>query len=318
MPKSKIIKELVDGSVSMETSLNRLYLLAHDVGQTDLMEWAQKEIKGYGEEDVLPDYRITKSYSFIYSGINGRLQVKNVPLPTGFIKAEFLEAASEVKVYDGIIYVEKLASAGETLYRDMTTLASQVLTLSHGTIQCTQIQQEISCSLFQSICSNVRERIINELLALEKQFGSLDKLEIQSDYDPSNVYYWNNIHPRICNVAKELFENEFYDSAAEKAIKEVETCLREMFGELKPGAKEPSRINDIIGALLSENGAYKHCDISMQSGQDFCRGFRQICEGMFAAYRNPNAHRNITMQKREAFERITLASMIMYVLKPIT
>lgn len=181
-----------------------------------------------------------------------------------------------------------------------------------------QIQQEISCSLYQSICSIVRERIIIELLSLEKQFGSLDKLEIQNDYDPSNVYYWNNIHPRISNIAKELFENEFYDSAAEKAIKEVETCLREMFGELKNGAKEPGKINDIIGALLSENGAYKYFESTTQSGQDFCRGFKQICEGTFAAYRNPNAHKNITIQKREAFERITLASMIMYVLKPVT
>ena len=316
MPKSKIIKELVDRSVSIETSLNRLFLLASDVGQTDLMEWTQKEIRGYDKGDVLPSYRISKSYSFIYSGFNGNTQVKNVPLPTGYIKEDFLEAASDVQVYDGIVYIEKLASDGNILCRDVTTLANQVFALSNGSIRCVQIQQEISYSLYQSICSNVRLKIINELLALEKQFGSLDQLEIQNDYDPSNVFYWNNIHPQIRKVAKELFDGEFYDSAVDKAIKEIETCLRELFGVLKEDSKEPSKINDVIGALLSENGAYKYCDTTTQCGLNFCRGFKQICEGLFAAYRNPTAHRNVNLHKREAFERIAFVSMIMYVLRP--
>ena len=57
MPKSKIIKDNADGKADLETSLNRLYLLASDVDNTDLMEWAEKELTGYDSADDIPEYR---------------------------------------------------------------------------------------------------------------------------------------------------------------------------------------------------------------------------------------------------------------------
>ena len=57
-------------------------------------------------------------------------------------------------------------------------------------------------------------------------------------------------------------------------MKEVETRLRELFIEFKPGEAEPSKIGNIIGALLSENGAYQFVDISTPSGKDYRRGIQ--------------------------------------------
>lgn len=76
----------------------------------------------------------------------------------------------------------------------------------------------------------------------------------------------------------------------------------------------PSKIGDIIGALLSENGAYHFADTSTTSGKDYRRGIQSLFEGMFAAYRNPSAHENIEYSRREAEEQIMLASQLMYVL----
>ncbi len=94
----------------------------------------------------------------------------------------------------------------------------------------------------------------------------------------------------------------------------METRLRELFQELKPNAVVPAKVGDIIGALLTENGAYHFADLSTVSGKDYCRGIQFLFEGIFAAYRNPSAHKNIPCTKRESIEQIMLASQLMYIL----
>lgn len=132
--------------------------------------------------------------------------------------------------------------------------------------------------------------------------------------EPVDMAIWREIHPRIAGISQGLFCDGYYDSAAEKAVKEVESRLRELFQTLKPGVTVPAKVGDIIGALLSENGAYHFVDLSTVSGKDYRRGIQSLFEGIFAAYRNPSAHKNLPCSKRESIEQIMLASQLMYVL----
>lgn len=132
--------------------------------------------------------------------------------------------------------------------------------------------------------------------------------------EPANSALWIEIHPRIVTVSRNEFDDQHYDSAAGKAIKEVEVRLRELFRQVKPDQKEPRAVVDCIGALLGENGALKLADCSTESGKNYTRGVKAIFEGAFAAYRNPQMHGNIPYTRRESFEQIVLASQMMYVL----
>ena len=132
--------------------------------------------------------------------------------------------------------------------------------------------------------------------------------------EPVNNAIWTGIHPRIVAVSKNEFNDQYYDSAAAKAIKEVETRLRELFREIKPGQKEPRDVGACIGALLGENGALNVADSSTESGKNYIRGTKLIFEGAFAAYRNPEMHGNIPYTRRASYEQIVLASQMMYIL----
>lgn len=145
-------------------------------------------------------------------------------------------------------------------------------------------------------------------------FGELYIIISHIIQEPVDTAVWREIHPRIVAISKELFCDGYYDSAAEKAIKEAETRLRELFQLLKPGVTVPTKVGDIIGALLTENGTYHFADLSTASGKDYRRGIQSIFEGTFAAYRNPSAHENLSCTKREAMEQVMLASQLMYVL----
>lgn len=145
-------------------------------------------------------------------------------------------------------------------------------------------------------------------------FGALVLIERQLSSEPINMQFWSHIHPRIRNISFSLYADGHFASAAEKAVKEVEDRLRELFRELKPNSVEPSRVGDIIGALLSENGAYHFTDTTTVSGKDYRRGIQSIFEGALTAYRNPEAHKNLPRSQRESLEEIVLASQLMYVL----
>lgn len=141
-------------------------------------------------------------------------------------------------------------------------------------------------------------------------FGELVIIIRHIEAEPVVVQFWSAIHPRIVNVSHELYVDGHYSTAAEKAVKEVESRLREKFLELKTDAAVPAKIGDVIGALMSENGTFKFCD----TGMDYRRGIQSLFEGIMAAYRNPAAHANLQYEKREAMEQIMLASQLMYVL----
>lgn len=145
-------------------------------------------------------------------------------------------------------------------------------------------------------------------------FGELFIIIHHVVQEPVDMAIWREIHPRIAGICQGLFCDGYYDSAAEKAAKEVESRLRELFQELKPNAVVPTKVGDIIGALLTENGAYHFADLSTASGKDYRRGIQSLFEGIFAAYRNPSAHKNLSCTKRESIEQIMLASQLMYVL----
>ena len=141
-------------------------------------------------------------------------------------------------------------------------------------------------------------------------FGELFIIIHYIAQEPTNMAVWHDVHPRIVEISQGLFCDGYYDSAAEKAVKEVESRLRELFQILKPDTKVPAKVGEIIGALLSENGAYHFVDLSTDSGKNYRRGIQSLFEGIFAAYRNPSAHTNLSCTKRESIEQIMLASQL--------
>ena len=77
-------------------------------------------------------------------------------------------------------------------------------------------------------------------------FGELVVIVRHIEAEPVVVQFWAEIHPRIVNVSRELYADGHCSTAAEKAVKEVESRLREKFSELKPGTTVPSKIGDVI------------------------------------------------------------------------
>lgn len=202
MPKSQIIKDIVEDNVSLEKSLTRLLVLAKDVKNKQLAQWAENELNGYKKTDEVPDYRHVKSSVIQYNGFNGNFQVQNISLPTGWIRPEIMKSISAVTIYDGIRNIEDIASSQNGAYRDYTELAGEIGAATNNEVICTSIRQMLVPSIYQRICAEVKNKMIHILMELEKAFGSLDTLGVNiSDKRPVQVEAINDkLNRTILNI----------------------------------------------------------------------------------------------------------------------
>ena len=203
----------------------------------------------------------------------------NVTLQPGLLSEETWKIISDVKIGESVKSIAEQVASGSNIKRDLGILIEEVFERSGGEIQCTSIYQTVPLSFYRGILSNIKQKIIRELHKLEQEHSCLDSLEIQSDDDPENIAFWNNINERIKRQSKDLYTQCFFKNAAQSAAQEVETRLREKFRELKNASIDPPGIEEVIGGLLSENGAYRCCATESKDGLNFCVGFDKLVRG---------------------------------------
>ena len=180
MAKSKIIKELANKEISLEVDFNRLLIIASDIGNTDLIDWATNELNGYSNDSKIPKYREGKMGHIVYSGINGRLQVNNQPLPLSVFDKEILDYI-KVNYFDqDIATIERFAFGdnGE-IGLELTELAGNVY--KNSSIQCISISMKFPKEMFLGILSAIRTKLLKIFIELDRDFGCLDNLDIDTN-----------------------------------------------------------------------------------------------------------------------------------------
>ena len=180
MAKSKIIKELANNEITMEVALNRLLIIASDLNNEDLADWASAELHGYCKDMDLPAYRQKKSTHFIYSGINGNFQVNNQPFTYLEILAEHDATLFDVPIMDSVSALQDFVDNYEkrTYCRNYTWMNGYVYEKTG--IMCTSIIQHVPINFLQNILSDIKTRLLRVLIKLDKEYGCLDDLDIDT------------------------------------------------------------------------------------------------------------------------------------------
>ncbi len=189
MAKSKIIKELANKEVSLEVAFNRLLIIASDLNNDDLVNWATNELNGYSKDSKVPKYREGKMGHIVYSGINGRMQVNNQPLPLSIFDKELLDYI-RINYFDqDIATIEQFAFGDNgNIGLDLTDLAGIVY--KKTSIQCIKISMQFPKEIFIGLLSTIRTKLLKVFIELDKEFGCLDDLDI--DTNVKNLKEINN------------------------------------------------------------------------------------------------------------------------------
>lgn len=180
MAKSKIIKELANNQISMEVALQRLLIIASDLDNEELSAWAEAELRGYSQTDTLPEYRNIQSIHFIYSGINGSFKVTNCPFTFTSVLEDILSDIYNVPIMDSVSSLQNFVDNPDkqSYRRDFSMLNG--LVLQRTGIQCTSIYQTVPLNFLQNILSQIKTILMNIFLKLDKEYGCLDNLDVDT------------------------------------------------------------------------------------------------------------------------------------------
>ena len=180
MAKSKILKELANNEVTLEVALKRLMVIATDINNIELKNWASKELRGYGDNDELPSYRHIASGNIVYSGINGGFQVTRAPLPFTAFPTECRDLLLKpLEVRDSIAKIEIAASQKEAVSIDLTFFA-QILYKAQG-VRAYSIDNLYDPMQFKGILDDLATSLLEIYIVLDKELGNLDELDVKTE-----------------------------------------------------------------------------------------------------------------------------------------
>jgi len=167
---SDIINELVDTDRTVSAPLLKTKVLAHRTKNEELGDWASKELSGYLQYDELPSYRQRKG-KVVGTFINGNMKYTNQPLPTG-------------NFFQSITALEELISADSEEPLQMGFSAEIVSMITHEMremdnpyFQVINAKTIIAPSVVTEIVAIVRSKLLDFMLKIDTEFGSLTEIE---------------------------------------------------------------------------------------------------------------------------------------------
>lgn len=187
MPKSKIIKELANGTVDTLTALKRTKVLLSEFNNAELNKWISYEIIGYPEEVEIPDYRIVRGNlmgSYFKGSMASHMTWNHVSIPLGKMPKDLKDALLTVYFKEGVEALKQVAEKCDTSDKSMckpvdADFFPAIAQYNNDPYMIiTSASVEIANQCIHNVFSTVENRLLDVLLLLEKEFGILDELDI--------------------------------------------------------------------------------------------------------------------------------------------
>lgn len=160
---------VIDPAADLASVLLKLRLLAAKLGNHPLEEWVRYESEGYPPDIPVPAYRrVGVSYRGTFS--DGITTMKNAPIPPLLIAEHANDAWNGRDLRESVAGIAQLAQSTEkgTLYISAANLIVLLQGHVYEGMACHSVTGTISASALTEIISNVRNRILNLTVELER------------------------------------------------------------------------------------------------------------------------------------------------------
>lgn len=211
MAKSSIIKDIANSAIDISTALKRAKILFASLNNIELLNWVDYEISGYPIDTPLPDYRIecgTVKGSYVRASGTTIVKYNDVSIPLGKMPKEEIDELLKVSLYDGINALKQLVNNSENgqlakpLPADFYPYICEYNNDPYMSIVTARVV--ISTHCVTNIFSLLENRLLDALLLLEKEFGLLDDLDIDTSKKTSN---------ELNAIAKQIYISIYNDKS---------------------------------------------------------------------------------------------------------
>jgi len=189
MAKSKIIKELANSSIDTMTALKRAKVILSELNNEKILNWINYEIVGYPDDINLPSYRKTKGNllgTLIIGTIDNFQQITNVPLSLNNIPEDLQDYFQSIHLTQGVNALKQTLENSKQDSREIIKIISADFLPMLNQCNSNPIQEIISARLvvgsqfISNIFAVVENKLLDILLLLQKEFGNLDELDLDT------------------------------------------------------------------------------------------------------------------------------------------
>lgn len=205
MAKSKIIKDLANGTVDTMTALKRAKVLFAELGNAELINWINYELAGYPSDVELPDYRVERGSlkgSYIKGSMAQHMKWTDVSIPLGTMPEDLKNNLLEIEFRESIGALRQLSETNEkgllekTIPADLFPAIAKFNKDPYMFIVAARVVVGAQC--ITNIFSVIENRLLDALILLEKEFGNLDELDLDvTEKTPDEL---QNIIQSLCVV----------------------------------------------------------------------------------------------------------------------
>lgn len=178
-----IINELIDTKKSISSPLLKTKVLASRLQNDELLEWITNELKGYENDDNLPEYRIYKG-NLTGTYINGTMQYNDQPVPTIGMNESLVKLVLDINFNQSISSLENLleennsGSLERTLPAELTGLIQDNWRkIDNPNLQLVNCKVSISVNAITEVLSVVRNNLLDFMLNIDAEFGNITEIE---------------------------------------------------------------------------------------------------------------------------------------------
>lgn len=201
-----IIKELTNEDQSLLGPLLKTKVLASKLKNSNLLNWVNKEINGYNQDEVLPQYRIGKCNTKCTLIKEGYIPQYNIPVPVTlfvddiarkfFTEFEFRES---VKTLESYVQNPKQDSIGKKFSIDFWRDTTSLLNKSGFGGEIRDIEKFTHLSTVTQSLTEIRGKFLDLMLELDDE--NIELVNDNLEFNPStikkltqiiNVYMGNN------------------------------------------------------------------------------------------------------------------------------
>lgn len=191
----KIIDELSDNNQSLVNPLLKTKVIATRIGNKNLLNWVNNELKGYNDvdENKVPSYRIAKANS--HCNIQQGYHVeRNTPIPISLLPEEFARKMFlEFPLLDGVHTLENYLSdknndtLGKPLPVDFWAIVTKEVRRKGAKLKITNISITTHVSSITQTLAEIRTKFLDLMLALEQEFPDFKDVTEESKKDQEKI-----------------------------------------------------------------------------------------------------------------------------------
>jgi hypothetical protein len=182
-----IIDNLGDESSSLPGALLKTKILLHKIGHTDLVEWVNHELEGYGDAP-LPDYRIARG-QVQADLVSFTARWTNSSLPLMHLEQDLRDSFEKFRFNQSIATLQAHAASGQgRLEKRLPLEANGILgeKLADG-VEIESARSVIGAASILQILVQVRSRLLDFALRLRDEIGDAPEAEVKKQADEADA-----------------------------------------------------------------------------------------------------------------------------------